>query len=312
MQEINEVNTGNESVPAAEQFIKLTGTSGIYKITNKLTSDFYIGSAGDFNERWKRHRWDLRKGHHPNRYLQRSYKKYGHESFIYEVIETCAEDQLLIREQYYLDTLKPPFNIAEDAKSPMKGRKHTEEAKAKISEGCKGITHVATPEALARLRETRATSGRLKPVVAKDPVTGEIRHRFGAACDVETMGWKKSAVLRCVAGKMASYQGFIWECENPEDATKIYQVTSDETRKKLSDGRKGKTHTPEMKAAMRAMKKCKVIEAYNLITGETVKTYPSTRAVKEDGYNQARVSLCINGKGNEHKGLGWRFVETTT
>jgi group I intron endonuclease len=316
MQE-NEVITAN-SVPTlgsaheGDELTALTNLPGIYKITNTQTLDFYIGSAGDMSARWRRHRWDLRGDHHPNRYLQRSYNKYGHEFFIYEVIETCAEDQLLIREQHYLDTLKPPFNIAEDAKSPMKGRKHTEEAKAKISEGCKGITHIVTPEALARLRETRATSGRLKPVVAKDPVTGEIRHRFGAACDVETMGWKKSAVLRCVAGKMASYQGFVWECENPDDATKIYQVTSDETRKKLSDGRKGKTHTPEMKAAMRAMKKCKVIESYDLKTGQTIKVYPSTRAVIPDGFSQARVGLCANGKGNEHKGLGWRFVETTT
>ncbi len=311
MQENNEVTSNNQSNVTQAQFIKLTGTSGVYKITNTVTSDFYIGSATDFNERWKRHRWDLRCGHHPNRYLQRSYDKYGQGCFYYEIIEVCPEDQVLIREQYYLDTLNPPFNIADDAKAPMKGRKHTEEAKAKISAGCKGKTHVVTEEALARLRETRATSGRLKPVVAKDPVTGEVKHRFAAACDVEQMGWKKSAVLRCCSGKMATYQGFVWECENPEDATKVYQVTSDETRKKLSEGRKGKTHTPEMKAAMRAMKKCKIIEAYDLKTGVTVKTYPSTRAVKEDGYNQARVSLCINGKANDHKGLGWRVAQNT-
>jgi len=40
--------------------------SGIYKIANKVTGDFYIGSAVDINKRWNQHKFLLKKQKHYN------------------------------------------------------------------------------------------------------------------------------------------------------------------------------------------------------------------------------------------------------
>jgi group I intron endonuclease len=110
--------------------------SGVYKILNKINGKFYIGSAKNVTSRWDQHRRSLLKGKHSNPMLQRAVKKYGFNSFIFEVLEQCTLFNLQTREQYYLDTLKPfepkGYNIALNALHPMEGRKHREETKQKM------------------------------------------------------------------------------------------------------------------------------------------------------------------------------------
>lgn len=114
-----------------------TRTVGIYKITCIPTQKIYIGSSIDIHHRWEQHRTHLKTGHHNNKYLLRSYEKYGKESFKWEVIEECTEDVLWEREQYYLDTLQPfdekGYNSARVVKAPMTGRKHTLEDRQRMS-----------------------------------------------------------------------------------------------------------------------------------------------------------------------------------
>lgn len=61
--------------------------------------------------------------------------KYGYSNFILEILEYCDKTNLLEREQYYLDKLKPEYNILKFAYS-MLGYKHTassiEKLKSKI------------------------------------------------------------------------------------------------------------------------------------------------------------------------------------
>lgn len=51
--------------------------SGIYQIKNTLNNKVYVGSAKDFEKRWKRHFKDLEKGCHSSIKLQMSFNKYG-------------------------------------------------------------------------------------------------------------------------------------------------------------------------------------------------------------------------------------------
>jgi group I intron endonuclease len=90
--------------------------SGIYKIINKKTNDFYIGSSKNIDKRIKRHFNDLLNNKHNNIHLQRVYNKYGKDIFIVEIIEKCNQEDLLIKEQFYLNTLSPKYNIAKQAK----------------------------------------------------------------------------------------------------------------------------------------------------------------------------------------------------
>lgn len=92
--------------------------SGIYKICCLRNGKYYIGSAKNIRKRWLRHLNDLKNNKHINTYLQRAYNKYGESDFTLEIIEYCSEENLLIREQYYLDILKPyvdNFNIGDSA-----------------------------------------------------------------------------------------------------------------------------------------------------------------------------------------------------
>jgi len=55
--------------------------SGIYKITNLVTGDCYIGSAVNLNSRKRTHFANMNLDKHPNKHLQSSYNKYGKETF---------------------------------------------------------------------------------------------------------------------------------------------------------------------------------------------------------------------------------------
>lgn len=80
-------------------------TSGIYKFTNTVNNKFYIGSAQNLRRRFFKHTNLLNKNSHHSLHFQNAWNKYGEDVFIYEVIEYCDEKDLLLREQYYLDTL---------------------------------------------------------------------------------------------------------------------------------------------------------------------------------------------------------------
>ena len=53
--------------------------------------------------------------------------------------EYCDPSKCIEREQYYINHLKPEYNISPTAGAPMTGRNHSEETKQKISESRKGI-----------------------------------------------------------------------------------------------------------------------------------------------------------------------------
>ena len=116
----------------------MTNHSGIYKIINNVTGEFYIGSSVDLCRRLNAHRFRLTGGYHINPHLQNAWNKYGADSFLFEIVLYCDIENLLYYEQVLLDGLKSTYNIAKKAGKPMLGRKHTEEAKRKISEAFTG------------------------------------------------------------------------------------------------------------------------------------------------------------------------------
>jgi group I intron endonuclease len=83
---------------------------GIYRIKNIVNGKSYYGSSINIEKRWKRHKNDLIKNRHINTLLQRAWNKYTEINFIFEVIEECDKNILLEREQYYLD-LNQGYNI---------------------------------------------------------------------------------------------------------------------------------------------------------------------------------------------------------
>ena len=82
--------------------------AGIYKITNTITGDFYIGSSKNIKKRWNIHKTPYTIKKHPNVKLYKAMTQYGRDNFTIEVIEKT--DNLREREQYYIEQLKPVYN----------------------------------------------------------------------------------------------------------------------------------------------------------------------------------------------------------
>ena len=111
--------------------------SGIYKIQSIVKPErFYIGSALNIKNRWSSHLDYLRKEKH-NRILQNHYNKYGVDDLEFIILEPCLPEFLLIREQYYIDFLKPYFNVCLVAGNSC-GVKATDETRKKMSDQRKG------------------------------------------------------------------------------------------------------------------------------------------------------------------------------
>lgn len=43
--------------------------------------------------------------------IYRALLKYGHSSFSLDILEYCESSVLIVREQYYINLLKPEYNI---------------------------------------------------------------------------------------------------------------------------------------------------------------------------------------------------------
>ena len=84
--------------------------SGIYKIINTITGDFYIGSSNDVKRRWANHKCPSSWKRFPNNQLYKDMQEYGKDKFVFEVLEVVEIEKLKEAEQQFIETLKPTYN----------------------------------------------------------------------------------------------------------------------------------------------------------------------------------------------------------
>lgn len=98
-----------------------------------------------------------------NRLIDRALLKYGFSNFTLEILEYCNEENILEREQYYMDLFKPEYNIVEIAGSTL-GYKHTPESLAKMRD------FVLSDEVRNRkaLSTVNATAKRRIPIIVEN------------------------------------------------------------------------------------------------------------------------------------------------
>lgn len=109
---------------------------GIYKIENCINGKYYIGSSNDIYRRWKEHIKLLNNNNHHSPHLQFAWNKYGEKNFKFIILEECDEENLLTREQFYIDTMYAidesfGYNTAPYADKPFL----TKEGKIKMING---------------------------------------------------------------------------------------------------------------------------------------------------------------------------------
>lgn len=93
--------------PMREMFNRVTHGKkpcGVYKITNSITKEIYIGKSVEITpRRWTDHiKNGLDIGNIAVSPLHLSMKKYGVENFIFEVVEECAREKLTEKEKKWI------------------------------------------------------------------------------------------------------------------------------------------------------------------------------------------------------------------
>jgi group I intron endonuclease len=149
--------------------------SGIYLIFNKISGDYYIGSASTnrFFARFSNHLLYFRG----SKVVKLAVRRYKLNNFAFLILELFPEivnrennKKLLDLEDFYLKSLLPNYNILTEAGSNF-GYKHTELSRIKMKnkfsiEPCEFITNLNkdknfSPETIKRMKEKAFIRGKI-------------------------------------------------------------------------------------------------------------------------------------------------------
>lgn len=129
------------------------GKAGIYRWVNKENGNSYVGSSVNLSRRLGDYFYKYKKKESERRWnmvIYRALWKHGPSGFRLEILEYCDPKDVIIREQYHLDTLKPIYNNLGTAYSNI-GYKHTEKAIDKMKAAHLG--RIVSDETKAKLRK---------------------------------------------------------------------------------------------------------------------------------------------------------------
>lgn len=108
---------------------------GIYKITNLINDNFYIGLSNDIERRIAEHKTP-KNIKNKNTILAKAFRKYGIDNFKFEIIEECPIEKLAEREMYYIEKMKPIYNMNLGGEGNL-GHKVNDDMKKLLSEKAK-------------------------------------------------------------------------------------------------------------------------------------------------------------------------------
>ena len=200
----------------------------IYKISNDINDKIYIGKTNfSLEKRWQQHINDSHKDRHEHRPLYNAINKYGIEHFQITLIEEIPNEQLSVREQYWINYYnsysngynatmggegKTKFNydqVVELYNKYQNVRKVAEELSADRT-AIEDILHSMNVKVLPGcLVSGKKTS---KPVAQIDPLTNEIIAIFSNAREAseQTGAYAKSISKTCL-GKQVTCGGYKWK-----------------------------------------------------------------------------------------------------
>jgi group I intron endonuclease len=173
---------------------------GVYLIHIPASDKMYVGSGISISNRVAYHKWKLKNDCHDNKHLQRSFNKHGFAYYyVLEYCDNCAE-----REQYWIDNLKPEFNMRKVAESNA-GMKWSTKRDRKLSdEELEEFrrTHVRTvynPESVRKAVIMCIESGNVihfKSIKEASEITGIHRDVIGYALRTKKMKKKSPKIWK--------------------------------------------------------------------------------------------------------------------
>lgn len=124
---------GNADLEKSNITIGNKKKAGVYRWVNKNNGKCYVGSSINLSNRFYFY-FNLKAMllTSKNSLIARALLKYGYSNFQLEILEYCDPSKCIEREQYYIDLLKPEYNILKLAGSRL-GSKQSVEARDKIS-----------------------------------------------------------------------------------------------------------------------------------------------------------------------------------
>lgn len=206
-----------------EEYFKIS-FSGIYCIINSITGKIYIGSSKNISQRIRGHLKDLKANKHRNLHLQNSYNLYGSNSFYFCCVETCCNDILIEKEQFWMNKSqcydrKFGYNII--PKSDR--REFSDEHKLRLSKSHIGNKH--TKESIEKIRYhslIRKYPSFSKPVLQFDKF-GKFIQEYPSILEAGKINnWCKENISACCSKKnnQKKAYGYIWvfksDCINNE------------------------------------------------------------------------------------------------
>lgn len=267
--------------------------SGIYKIQSKIKPErIYIGSAIDITHRWRIHFKDLTESRHHSAKLQYHVNKYGIDDLQFSILEPCFPEWLVNREQFYLNKLKPYFNIckiagsnlgvkqSEKAKENMRKAKSntSEETRRKMREAAKGrVCSKETREKMSIIH--KGNKNNLGRKLTENQIEAVRKFMTG---NTYRKGKKMSQESRLKISKALS------GCKAPNYGKKL----SETTKGKIGEANRGKVHSLEAKEkTSKAMKGRPKKEETKLKMSESaIKRWELKRLKNQINNNE--VSIC--------------------
>ena len=201
---------------------------GIYKITNKINKKVYIGQSTNIEQRFIKHKAELRGGYHHNKHLQKAWNKYGEINFKFEIIYVVPN--FILDEKYIhdlLNKLEIDYILVYDSTNINKGYNltkggkdgsyHTEETKKILSEKRIGKnnpmygTHRNHSEATKQ--KMKNSSPNKKRVAMIDKNSNEIIRIFESLSDINIYLNKEvhANVSAVCSGRRKTAYGYKWK-----------------------------------------------------------------------------------------------------
>lgn len=276
----------------------------IYKATNLVNNKMYIGlTSNHYSTRWKDH---IRRAFNAgtpdyNCHFHQAIRKYGVDSFQWEVIEECLNEQLFNREKYWIEQYKTydfGYNMTRGGEGILKYNdndlllywnqglcikeiceKLTAD-KGQISSHLKALG-ISSDDIIKRGYE-KSAQWHIKTVY-QYTLEGNFIQQFDSSAQVyQLLGIKN--VAECCLGKRKTAGGYRWSFNYSE---------------KLS---------PLIKEQSKGVKK--LVGQYDINTNKLINTYESAaEAARQLNCTKGSISNCCRGVTKTSCGYIWKYIE---
>lgn len=307
---------------------------GIYKITNLINGQIYIGQSINIKSRWRKERSNAFLEGSPDYDSSRSeaFRVFGLENFFFEIIEECPKEKLNEREKYWIAYYNSYYNGYNDTKG-----------------GAGSASDISlNDEQVKMIRDQLLNTIKTNIEIAKEfnvsentvcgINTGYYRHESNIDYPIRKPKTKKKAYCKkCGIELKDSDSKLCLNCY-ALSLRKVERPTAEELKQLLLDANGNFTaigkqfgitdnairkwckaydmpfHTNDYKTQKpkripQPVEPCKPVAKLDIKTGEVLEIYPSIYQAEQANGNTKHISQVCRGKRKTCQGFGWKFIE---